>query len=131
MVVDPALSTLQFVERAVRCEVVESRAVQGEWEEGEVRLLTLRDTAGLSNCSRLSSCREGCTQGQAACHYIMVEFSHPMETVITSSADHQASSRAHLKVNAKGCGYAPSVNCSEWIEEFGEKGETFDCHYSE
>ena len=92
----------------------------------------MRVTAGLTNCSRLSSCREGCTQGQTACHYIMVEFSSTkdMDTVITTRSHQEDRRRAQLRVNAKGCGYSPTVNCSQWIGEFGERSQTFPCHYS-
>ena len=37
---------------------------------------------------------------------------------------------AALYVNAKGCGYPPSVQCEEWIAEFGRHNSTFPCHYS-
>ena len=69
----------------------------------------------------------------------MVEFSprpdtvdtlDTVDTVLTNTPDLSSRSRAHLKVNAKGCGYSPSVNCSQWVEEFGEINKNFNCHHS-
>jgi len=36
-----------------------------------------------------------------------------------------------LFININGCGYPPSVNCSEFREKYGKVGTTFLCHYSQ
>ena len=73
------------------------------------------------------------------------------ETAAVTSQDGGTNYRAQLRVNAKGCGYPPSgksstwknifiisfflnqnsVNCSEWIKEFGKLDSTFNCHFSQ
>ena len=96
---------------------------------------------GLSECS-WSSCREGCTGDIYTCHQIHVEY-QPLSgvtgavvtaTSATNSATLKASSatrRSQLKITPKGCGYPPTVNCSQWTSEFGQNNSKFPCYYSE
>ena len=74
--------------------------------------------SGLTNCSKLSSCREGCTLEHSSCHHILVEQILVRDTAFTTSQDRQTISRAQLRVNAKGCGYPPSGKSSRWTNMF-------------
>lgn len=87
---------------------------------------------GLRNCS-WSSCREGCTREATRCHQIFVNYSkvpfrdfHLTETTTWDVAD------TRFLINAEGCGYPPSVNCSTFAKQYGYQsaGTPFPCYYS-
>ncbi|XP_065166296.1 protein tipE [Atheta coriaria] len=104
--VDPAISTLtaNFVPEPVTC------------------ITTRRDElAGLANCS-WSSCREGCTSDAYHCTHIYVSYND------TESANQ--TDDAVLLVNIKGCGYPPTVLCSNFTEQYGTEGTEFPCYHS-
>ena len=76
---------------------------------------------GLTNCSLVSSCREGCTLEQATCHQITVEQPRVVRESRErgeTSQDGQTHYRAQLRVNAKGCGYPPAGKSSTWKNIF-------------
>lgn len=110
--VDPAISTLiaDFVPQPVTC------------------VTTRRDDfSGLFNCS-WSSCREGCTSDFYRCTHIYVEYAEN-----SSNFDDPNASKlreAVLLVNIKGCGYPPSVRCSNFTAKYGILGASFPCYYS-
>lgn len=105
--VDPAISTLasHFVTEPVNC------------------ITTRRDElTGLANCS-WSSCREGCTSDAYHCIHIYVSYND-------SSATPNQTDDAVLLVNIKGCGYPPTVVCSNFTETYGVEGTVFPCYHS-
>lgn len=125
--VDPAISTLvsNFIDTPTQCT-------------------TLRrdNMIGLFNCS-WSSCREGCTSDLYRCTHIYVTYIEINDTstnstydILTSqqqtnlTTDFEASDEAMLFVNIKGCGYPPSVSCSNFIDTYGTEGTKFPCYYS-
>lgn len=122
--VDPAISTLiaDFVQQPVTC--VTSRRY---------------DYSGLFNCT-WSSCREGCTSDFYRCTHIYVEYRdspapppppppdlvhEPRQTAAVAGTR-----EAVLLVNIKGCGYPPSVRCSNFTAKYGVLGASFPCYYS-
>lgn len=113
--VDPAISTLisDFVEEPVTCTT------------------TRRDDySGLFNCS-WSSCREGCTSDVYRCTHIYVQYVENVSE--TANAGESSSDKHHeavLLVNIKGCGYPPTVRCSNFTAKYGVLGASFPCYYS-
>lgn len=111
--VDPAISTLiaDFVSQPVTCVTTRRE-----------------DFSGLFNCS-WSSCREGCTSDFYRCTHIYVEYA---ENVSNSDDDPESTKlyEAVLLVNIKGCGYPPSVRCSNFTAKYGVLGRSFPCYYS-
>ena len=87
--------------------------------------------SGISNCS-WSSCREGCTREIFECHHVKVEYSSLEEDYQTLSEKKtsQPTRTASLFVNVKGCGYPPTVQCTDWIREYGTNNSTIPCYYS-
>lgn len=105
--VDPAISTLasNFVTEPVMC------------------VTTRRDElTGLANCS-WSSCREGCTSDAYHCTHIYVSYNDTKEA-------HNQTDDAVLLVNIKGCGYPPTVLCSNFTDTYGGEGTVFPCYHS-
>lgn len=110
--VDPAISTLiaDFVPQPVTCVTTRRN-----------------DFTGLFNCS-WSSCREGCTSDFYRCTHIYVEY-----TENATDIEDDQSFKIHeavLLVNIKGCGYPPSVRCSNFTSKYGILGTSFPCYYS-
>lgn len=142
--VDPAISTLvsDFIEHPTWCTTMRRE-----------------DVVGINNCS-WSSCREGCTSDLYRCTHIYVTFIEAtnvtllanLSTAITASiksdpflahslmhdaaaslsnlTDIEHSEEAILLVNIKGCGYPPSVTCSNFSNLYGDEGTVFPCYYS-
>lgn len=121
--VDPAISTLiaDFVQQPVTCVTTRRH-----------------DFSGLFNCT-WSSCREGCTSDFYRCTHIYVEYAESDADQLQPQAQSQsqdeqpttaASHEAVLLVNIKGCGYPPSVRCSNFTAKYGVLGAAFPCYYS-
>ncbi len=121
--VDPAISTLiaDFVPQPVTCVTTRRN-----------------DYHGLFNCS-WSSCREGCTSDFYRCTHIYVEYAEaPDGHDDRRPQDHHhdgvdAGKKVHeavLLVNIKGCGYPPSIRCSNFTSKYGVLGASFPCYYS-
>lgn len=89
-------------------------------------------TEGLRNCS-WASCREGCTSSATRCHQILVNYSRlPFRESRISPPTHWDVTDTRFLINAEGCGYPPSVNCSEFARQYGYStaGTLFPCYYS-
>lgn len=89
-------------------------------------------TEGLRNCT-WASCREGCTREATRCHQILVNYSRlPFREWIPSASLEWDVTNTRFLINAEGCGYPPSVNCSEFARQYGYKtaGTPFPCYYS-
>nr|XP_023013470.1 protein tipE [Leptinotarsa decemlineata] len=87
---------------------------------------------GISNCS-WSSCREGCTREATRCHQIYVNYSKlPFSQYRSSIVVRWDVADTRLLINTEGCGYPPSVNCSEFARQYGYQtaGTPFPCYYS-
>ncbi|KAK7077477.1 hypothetical protein SK128_021858 [Halocaridina rubra] len=93
---------------------------------------------GQSNCS-WSSCREGCTKDIFKCTHIHVNYKRDTkgEFVGTNFTDEALIDtiewdliNARLYPNVKGCGYPPSVNCTDFNRNYSTPGRTFPCYYS-
>ena len=87
---------------------------------------------GLRNCM-WSSCREGCTSQITKCHQILVNYSEIPFRQRKSIYDGQWNVvNTRLLINAEGCGYPPTVNCSQFAHQYGydSAGTPFPCHYS-
>ncbi|XP_034939086.1 protein tipE isoform X2 [Chelonus insularis] len=134
--VDPAISTLaaDFSPEPVICTTIRRE-----------------DILGLFNCT-WSSCREGCTSDVYRCTHIYVSYTpwtnntnrtlswtsdlgigdkSTSNTTIQSPVTVSSNEvEAVLKVNIKGCGYPPVVNCENFTRELGYTGAKFPCHYS-
>lgn len=125
--VDPAISTIvsNFIETPTQCTTVRRE-----------------NMIGLLNCS-WSSCREGCTSDIYKCTHIYVTYVEINDTWSLNNnttiydtlselneTDYEASGEAMLFVNIKGCGYPPSVTCSNFTETYGTEGTRFPCYYS-
>ncbi|KAK0087976.1 hypothetical protein PV325_013525 [Microctonus aethiopoides] len=138
--VDPAISTLaaDFSSEPVICTTVRRD-----------------DIVGIFNCT-WSSCREGCTSDVYKCTHIYVtytpwtnttnnltnnwsdEFSTTTttdkstltSTTLSTSTVGPGEVEAILKVNIKGCGYPPMVDCENFTRDLGYEGAKFPCHYS-
>ena len=136
MVVDPALSTINghYEPEPAECRVLDSRHVIGNSNTNCLQSLHHQSplhkltVAGMSECS-WSSCREGCTGQPWECHQVYVEFR--TTPPVSSSSPSLVTRTAALKISVKGCGYPPTVNCSVWIRDFGQKNTTFPCYYSQ
>lgn len=118
-VVDPAITTIlaDYEPEAVTCLATDHVYAEG-----------------LRNCS-WSSCREGCTNAAIRCHQILVNYSRTPfrewklrdpSTITWDVAD------THFLINSEGCGYPPSVNCTEFAKQYGYSslGTPFPCYYS-
>ncbi|XP_011309888.1 protein tipE isoform X1 [Fopius arisanus] len=134
--VDPAISTLaaDFSPEPVQCTTVRRE-----------------DIVGIFNCT-WSSCREGCTSDVYRCTHIYVTYTpwrndsgwgnesfvgrHRMAngviqtTTETPTPGASGDVEAILKVNIKGCGYPPIVDCENFTRELGYEGAKFPCYYS-
>lgn len=89
-------------------------------------------TEGLRNCT-WASCREGCTREATRCHQILVNYSRlPFREWSPSASLEWDVTNTRFLINAEGCGYPPSVNCSEFARQYGykTKGTHFPCFYS-
>lgn len=87
---------------------------------------------GLRNCS-WASCREGCTREATKCHQIYVNYSKtPFKEWNHSTNLNWDVVNTRLFINAEGCGYPPSINCSEFAKQYGYQtgGIPFPCYYS-
>ena len=117
------------------------RAVQGRaqqtphrWDPAPRVLTSPRVTchvSGMSGCG-WSSCREGCTGQPWECDQVHVSYT-PRPTVLTASSSSPSSPlprTAPLRISVKGCGYPPTVNCSSWLQMFGQNNSQFPCYYS-
>ncbi|XP_022915116.1 protein tipE [Onthophagus taurus] len=116
-VVDPAISSLManYETEAVTC--VATHHIYAE---------------GLRNCS-WASCREGCTSQVTKCHQILVNYSRlPFREYKSKAILDWDVAHTRLLVNAEGCGYPPSVNCTEFAQQYGYEsaGTPFPCYYS-
>ncbi|KRT83385.1 hypothetical protein AMK59_3250 [Oryctes borbonicus] len=116
-VVDPAISSLmaQYEPEPVTC--VATQHIYAE---------------GLRNCT-WSSCREGCTGQITRCHQIFVNYSKiPFRHFKPNTDIEWDISNTRLLVNAEGCGYPPTVNCSLFTQQYGYQstGTPFPCYYS-
>lgn len=118
-VVDPAISSLMADYEPEAATCVATRHVYAE---------------GLRNCS-WSSCREGCTKEATRCHQILVNYSR-MPFREWRRESHRPSVwdvvDTHFLVNTEGCGYPPSVNCTQFAMQYGygTRGTPFPCYYS-
>lgn len=87
---------------------------------------------GMRNCS-WASCREGCTLQPTKCHQILVNYSRVpfREWGLSRPAQWDVIGTRFL-INTEGCGYPPSVNCSEFARQYGlaTAGTPFPCYYS-
>ncbi|XP_050519741.1 protein tipE-like isoform X1 [Daktulosphaira vitifoliae] len=133
--IEPAVSTLlmDFDEMPAACVTTNS---------------TMRE--GASNCSLPSgwaSCREGCTKEIYQCAQIFVDYSVRGERAKAMRAkQHRRSivkyqsiepepiiwtySNARIFPNVKGCGYPPSLNCTEFHDRYFKVGSKYPCYYS-
>ncbi|KAL1493211.1 hypothetical protein ABEB36_011308 [Hypothenemus hampei] len=88
---------------------------------------------GISNCS-WSSCREGCTKEATRCHQIYVNYTKLPYKLLKD--DERISSwdvvETKFLINTEGCGYPPSVNCTQFAKQYGygTAGTYFPCYYS-
>jgi len=117
-VVDPAISSLMadYEPEPVTC--VASQHIYAE---------------GLRNCS-WASCREGCTREATRCHQIFANYSRvpfkdyklATDKIVWDYTD------TRFFINAEGCGYPPSVNCTNFAKQYGYEstGTPFPCYYS-
>ncbi|XP_044590917.1 protein tipE [Cotesia glomerata] len=117
--VDPAISTLaaDFSPHPVLCTTLKREEI-----------------LGIFNCT-WSSCREGCTSDVYRCTHIYVTYSPELNFTNASLwsediYDGLPEVEAVLKVNIKGCGYPPVVDCDNFTRELGYEGARFPCHYS-
>nr|CAH7735571.1 unnamed protein product [Callosobruchus chinensis] len=116
-IVDPAISSLMADYEAEPVTCIVTQHVYAE---------------GISNCS-WASCREGCTREVTRCHQIYVNYS---KTPFREYRPHKISEwdvvDTHFLINTEGCGYPPSVNCSEFSQQYGYStaGTPFPCYYS-
>lgn len=94
--------------------------------------------SGLSNCS-WSSCREGCTTDIFRCSHIFINYKNDTkgEFAGVNFTNVEKIDRiewdvedARLYPNVKGCGYPPSVNCTEFNNNYSVPGTTFPCYFS-
>lgn len=95
-------------------------------------------TEGLRNCS-WASCREGCTREATRCHQILVNYSKVPFRKWTLQPEQLKEiafewdvANTRFLINTEGCGYPPSVNCSEFAFQYGYStaGTPFPCYYS-
>ncbi|XP_050313628.1 protein tipE [Anthonomus grandis grandis] len=87
---------------------------------------------GISNCS-WASCREGCTREATRCHQIHVNYSRvPFRKYNKDKIVHWEVTNTRFLINTEGCGYPPSVNCSQFAKQYGYNtaGTPFPCYYS-
>lgn len=87
---------------------------------------------GISNCS-WSSCREGCTREATRCHQIYVNYTKiPFKGSKNQQIVEWDVTDTRFLINTEGCGYPPSVNCSQFAKQygFGTAGTLFPCYYS-
>ena len=107
-VVDPAISTI-----VADYDPVPITCVVSDHQYSE----------GMRNCS-WSSCREGCTTAQIKCHQMTVNYTKiphnewlknpsEIETVVWDVMN------TKFMINTEGCGYPPSVNCTEFAKQYG------------
>ncbi|KAL3290137.1 hypothetical protein HHI36_023502 [Cryptolaemus montrouzieri] len=117
-VVDPSISSLMadFDPEPVTCVVTQHVYAEG-----------------LRNCS-WASCREGCTKEATRCHQMHVNYSKiPFrEWSYTNRSVEWDIVNTKIFINAEGCGYPPSVNCTEFAKQYGyhTRGTPFPCYYS-
>lgn len=116
-VVDPAISSLMA---DYEPEPVVCVAVQHVYAEG------------ISNCS-WASCREGCTREATRCHQIYVNYSKtPFKSLQSTKNIQWDVTNTRFLINTEGCGYPPSVNCTQFARQYGHDtvGTIFPCYYS-
>lgn len=87
---------------------------------------------GISNCS-WASCREGCTKEATRCHQIYVNYTKiPFSSYKNQKITVWDVADSRFLINTEGCGYPPSVNCSQFAKQYGfsTAGTPFPCYYS-
>ncbi|XP_066155336.1 protein tipE [Euwallacea fornicatus] len=87
---------------------------------------------GISNCS-WASCREGCTKEATRCHQIYVNYTKmPFSRYKNRKIAVWDVADSRFLINTEGCGYPPSVNCSQFAKQYGygTAGTPFPCYYS-
>ncbi|XP_076261525.1 tipE homolog 2 phospholipid transfer protein [Rhynchophorus ferrugineus] len=87
---------------------------------------------GISNCS-WASCREGCTREATRCHQIYVNYSKiAFKEYKNQKISEWDVTDTRFLINTEGCGYPPSVNCSQFAKQYGfhSAGTPFPCYYS-
>uniref|UniRef100_A0A0P4VVB5 Protein tipE n=1 Tax=Scylla olivacea TaxID=85551 RepID=A0A0P4VVB5_SCYOL len=151
MTIDPALATLtyQFQASPVLCMTTFAREVVGltniSWcscTEGctsDVYNCT-QVTVVYRNCSvsRNESlpegdvCELGDSSGEGGEELSEVEGSGSDLTALASHTNpaHWDELNASLYINVKGCGYPPTVNCSQFFDYYGVPGRRYWCYYS-
>ncbi|XP_037082394.1 protein tipE-like [Pollicipes pollicipes] len=116
-VIEPAVTTIQmdFALDPVTCCVV-----------------SYQEDSGAHNCSKWSSCREGCTREVFECVKILVAYTDAKNfSCSRRPVDHQwLHNEAFLYPNVKGCGYPPSLNCTVFAQTYRAVNTTFPCYYS-